>query len=447
MGWRDDSTPIAPTATTQAQTPAPSVPWFSLTGNDKVGEFVGKMADSATAGFGASILDKLGIGQGPGGQTVRSQVEQAGQDIGPLASGAADVAGYAVGPGKFKLAAKLAEAGGGRLLARVGGSAVEGGLSSGAGALGHGESTGDALKAATAGAIVGGVTGTLPGGGGPRSVTPSTADLKAASKQAFAPLESMPVNPSQVESQFNRVSANMTPGDRASIGTTLNSKINDITREISGTNSLTADDVAKFQRTLTKSARGDADQRIAQQYSNALDTALGPAQPHVAAANRADNIYKTSRDIDKWAANPDTAPKMVASALAKRPAFYQSQPGLFDALNKVGQMSGPPSMMQQLIRHGVSSGVGAATGAGLDYALGGNPASGAVEGALTGAVYPRIAAAHRAAPVTSGLAAARHLAATGQDLGPAAFRQTSPWLTIPGSLARTGGYAWGASGQ
>ena len=86
------------------------------------------MADSYTGGLGAKALDALGVGQGPDGQTVAKQVESAGQDIGPLASGAADVAGYAIGPGKLGVGEKLASLAGGKLLARMGGSAAEGAL-------------------------------------------------------------------------------------------------------------------------------------------------------------------------------------------------------------------------------------------------------------------------------------------------------------------------------
>ena len=139
-----------------------SKPWLSLTGTDKVGEFVGKVADAFTGGFGASALDKLGIGQGPGGQTVAKQVEAAGKDIGPVGSAIADVTGYALGPGKLGVGANLARGAealgaGSRLAAGLGG-AGEAALATGAGDIGHGETPGWDVLAA----------GGLGGGSAPR---------------------------------------------------------------------------------------------------------------------------------------------------------------------------------------------------------------------------------------------------------------------------------------
>ena len=79
--------------------PKSDVPLFSLTGPDKIGEFFSKAGDAATFGLGAKAQDALGIAQGPHGETVAQQVENAGKDIGPVASAGADILGYAAGPG------------------------------------------------------------------------------------------------------------------------------------------------------------------------------------------------------------------------------------------------------------------------------------------------------------------------------------------------------------
>ena len=164
-GWRSGQAVGQPAAATPSGPQPSNVPWFSFgSGPDKIGEFVGKMADSSTAGFGAQALDKLGVAQGPNGQTVAQQVENAGKDIGPLGSAAADMAGYAVGPGKFALGERIAGRLGEGILARMGGSALENAGASVAGTVGHGDTNvGDNLRSAALGLTIGGLSGGLPG--------------------------------------------------------------------------------------------------------------------------------------------------------------------------------------------------------------------------------------------------------------------------------------------
>src|SRR6516164_3307594 len=89
--------------------PASNIPLFSLTGQDKAGEFVQSLADSYTGGIGPWMVGKIGGAfGGPDVEAVRRQVQQGREDIGPLASGVADVAGYALGPGELKIGEKLA---------------------------------------------------------------------------------------------------------------------------------------------------------------------------------------------------------------------------------------------------------------------------------------------------------------------------------------------------
>ena len=129
--------------------PKPDVPLFSLTGPDKIGEFFSKAGDTATFGLGAKAQDALGIAQGPHGETVAQQVENAGKDIGPVASAGADLLGYAAGPGELRVGEGLGKLAGSWLgrgvgenvASRVGGrmigSGIEGTGATILGAAGH----------------------------------------------------------------------------------------------------------------------------------------------------------------------------------------------------------------------------------------------------------------------------------------------------------------------
>ena len=234
--------------------PSDDKPMFSVgPGSDKIGEFVGKVADAATAGFGAQALDKLGLAQGPNGETVAKQVENAGQDIGPLASGAADIAGYAIGPGKLGIGARIAEGAAARLGARGAqalGSAGEAAAASAAGDIGHGETPGwDVLGNAT----VGGALGGLIGGHG-RSVVPAVeraagkgsvgdaiadlrgpeypppkavpeADLEAAKNAAYQKLNDIPASAKDINSSFRGALGELTPGQLADLSTPMMSQL------------------------------------------------------------------------------------------------------------------------------------------------------------------------------------------------------------------------------
>ena len=272
-----------------------------------------------------------------------------GADIAPWL-----VPGYGEALGVGKAAELASSLGAGARTARVLGGAAENAALSGASTLTGGGSVGDALKAATVGGVMGGATGALPAG---RTVptTPTTGDLLAQAQSKFTPLENTKFYPAGFERAMTDTSDAMSAGDRQTMSASLSGKIDDITKETQSGSTLTADDVAKFQRSLMKAARGPQDQRIAGDFIDALDQRLGPVAGDVADANRATNIAKTSRDIDKWAANPETAPKTVAAALAKRPDLYKAQPGLYDALNQIGQLSQPATLMQKLGQHAISS--------------------------------------------------------------------------------------------
>jgi hypothetical protein len=429
---------------------APEAPWFSAgSGPDKIGEFVGKMADSATGGLGATALDALGIGQGPGGQTVAKQVESAGQDIGPLASGAADIAGYAIGPGKLAVGEKLASLAGGKLLARMGGSAAEGALASGVGTLGHGGSLQDAGTAATVGGLIGGVTGALPGGRGARPVTPPTSELKTNMQNAFQPLENTWVNARNTGQNFNKVTSSLPT--RTDLSSNFNSKVDEIAKEIGDSSGvLSADTIARYQRVLGGAARNDIDRNTARNYVDALNISLGPHAPAVADANTLANKFKISREIDKWGTDLASAPSAIASRLDKKPQFYQGDVG--NALREIGAKAPSDESIASAAGKAAASAIGkhllgAAIGGGVGY-MTGQGLPGDIAGLALGAAVPsaagRIASRVASIPTRNALLAAQHLNATGIPVNPGVY--TPRWLQGLGVMSRQAGYGMGASG-
>ena len=400
---------------------ASEVPWFSFgSGPDKVGEFVGKMADSASAGWGAQALDKLGVAQGPSGQTVSQQINSAGKDIGPVASGLADAAGYVAGPGKLALGERLAGGLGGGYLARIGGSAAESGLASGVGTLGHGGSAEDALKAGTTGALIGAATGAIPGARGAKAGTPSpTSDLQDAASQAYAPLSNTRYPTASVERVVNSV--NVPQGLQAKMSNNLSDQIDRIKGIVAQGGKTTANDIADFRASILGAARTPADSAIAQQYVSALENGVGPQiTATIATANKASNVAKTSGEIDNWITqaqrSPGKVPDAVNKAITDNPGFYKSvMPQLQDVAN-TGSSVG--SKLWEAAKKPV---IGAAIDAGANYVAGQSPLAGAITGGLTGAIMGHGTAQMRSSDLVSKLAAARHFNATGESLPPSSF--------------------------
>jgi hypothetical protein len=396
--------------------------------------------DSATFG-GADVLQGK-IAGSPSTDELRAQTEEAKKQIGPVGSATAELSGYAMVPGGLKVGEGLAGLAGGGKLARIGGSALENAGASGLGTLGHGGSWTDAGKNALVGLGVGTLTGALPGGAGTRPTTPLTSELKTNAQNAFTPLENTWINSRGVGQNFDRVTSGLPT--RADLSSSLNSKIDEISNEIGdSTGVMSVDTIARYQRALMKAARGDVDRKVAGDYGRAFDTSLGPHAPAVADANALANKYKTSRDIDKWLTDPGKAPSAVAGKLNKSPQYYQSEPGLFDALKQVGDKAKEPPLWKKARDYAADAAIKSAIGAGGAYALGQNPLAGAATGFATKVALPHVAAGVAAGPVRQGLLAAQHLNATGVPVNPDVF--VNPWLQGIGMLARKGGYAAGAS--
>ena len=249
--------------------PDDSKPLFSLTGTDKVGEFVGKMADAATAGFGAKALDALGLGQGPGGQTVAKQVQAAGEDIGPVASTAADIAGYAVpGVGLGGRLAKGAEAlgVGGRLAAGLGGAGEAAGLT-GAGDVGHDETPGwDVL----ASGVLGGGLGAAAKAAPKPTVGGSIADLQSAKQAAIDAADQTPVASSTAAKDVSAARNTLTPGEQSGLSGPMKGKLDDIQDLIANNQSLTARDVWAMRSSLNDAVKSSKDTIASKRVGDAL---------------------------------------------------------------------------------------------------------------------------------------------------------------------------------
>ena len=433
--------------------PKPDVPLFSLTGPDKIGEFFAKAGDTATFGLGAKAQDALGIGQ-KDGQTVAQQVAAAGKDIGPIASAGADALGYIAGPGELRVGeglGKLIGSGlsrgiGENVASRVGGrmigSGIEGTGATILGAAGHDQdlTPGELLKSAA----ISTATGALPGGAGERPTTPSTAALKDIKDTKFAPLHTTPVNAPTVDAAFNGVGRSS--GSQVNLSDAFKGKIGEIEKEVSGTTGgLTAADVADYQRALWAKTRNGFDQTAAGAYETALNKAVGPSTAYdITAANAAHNTFKTSGELDKLVADPSSAPAWLANRLAKKPDFYKSQPGLFDALKAVGDRANPPSLGRKIFNYGADAAARSAIGAGGAYMLGQNPLAGAVTGATSKVLLPHGVDMLNTLPIKNSLLAAQHLNATGMKVDPSVY--TSMGLQVPGILARQTGYGLGAAG-
>ena len=474
-GWRAGQ-PADQPATTVAPAAKPSdVPWFSFGSQpDKIGEFVGKMADSASAGWGATALDKLGIGQGPNGQTVAQQVEGAGKDIGPVASGVADLAGYAVGPGKLALGERLAGRLGTGMVSRMAGAGAENAVASVAGTTGHGDfNVGDNLRAAAIGGTVGAATGALPGAKGdlaPSATNSPTAGLQTATKEAFTPLESVKIDPGHIGPAFDGVTAGLSSGMKTDMGDALTSATKKISGEMADKfrsgDDITADDIAKFQKTLGRAGNapgaGPTDSVIAQQYSDALSKAVSAAKPSdwgsvtpgtdlagaISAANTAANKAKTSGDIDNWiklaGSKPDKVPDEVGKALDNNPQFYQTHPDLQPMLQDVANSK--PGLASKLTgKVGTMLGEAAINAAG-EYLGGQNPLVGGITGAASGLLMGHSSGALRSSALATKLAQIRHLNATGQKLPTSSFAPSVPVLGPLGAYGRQAAPGIGASG-
>ena len=409
-------------------------------------EFNRAVSDTATFG-GLDKLQSLAPGS-PSVADLRAQTDKSRKDIGPVASGIADAAGYALGPGELGAGEAIAARLGGGYLARIGGSALESGGASALGTLGHGGDVDEALKSGGVGLLLGGATGAIPGARGVNAsaVRPSTSDLEATASGLYAPLSKTQYPTDAVERVVNNV--NVPQGLQAKMSNALSDQIDRIKGIVAQGGKTTANDIADFRASLLGAAKNDTDMKIAGQYVSALENGVGPKiAGDIAAANAASNTAKTSGDIDDWITqaqrSPGKVPDAVNKAITDKPGFYKGvMPQLQDVANTGSSVGGK---LWEAVKRPV---MGAAIDAGASYVGGQSPLSGAITGGLTGAIMGHAEGQARTNTLVNKLAAARHFNATGQSLPPASFAKgvpvAGPLMTyapkIPAALGASGAF-------
>jgi hypothetical protein len=366
----------------------------------------------------------------------------AGEALGMAGTGAG---GEALGAGRYVAGKVLpyigdASSGVANFVAnRIGGAAEQGTISA-AGTAGHGGSASDIGKSA----LIGGGTGAVLGPGSSEAPVGRSADeLKQANQAAWKTAQQTPVNAQDLANALGWTKQGLTEGEQEIAKGPLNSAVNSVGRRTLSGAPMTVDDVSKFQDAIQNAARNEVgawrstpEQRLANRFSSALDGALGPNESSVLQnANSATNVMKTDRDISGWLQDPKNAPAQIKGALAKDPNLYNTQPGLFDALNKIGQTK-DPSWFRNFIYN-----IGAKTATGGIASVAGGPVAGAIVGSAT----PAVKATLREAPINNALRAAQHLNSTGENLHPSLFSQPGPLMTV-GDALRQATMAAGARG-
>jgi hypothetical protein len=372
MGFKTPGTSVAapapPTDPNAYQSPSwlPGASFLHKAGNVFDNAFTANWADPATAKAG-ELLRQLGVkNTTPNVQALRAQTAQNRADIGPIASTAADVAGYGMGAGKIL-------PGG----AGIGGAALQGGLYNAAAGAGAHSDTNPLLGAAAggaAGAVAGGIGGAaskwlldplLTKGANvfgkmtgllsdPAAVT---AQAKAASDAAYAPLSTVKFAPNRVTNAYDSAYQSLDADQRANLSGGMDSLINKHYREINNNNSVTASNIDGFARGLNeKAATGsNADGVLAARITDNLqgDTGVLSTAPTLTghAPGAAAQMQDTAQNSFKQYANAKalqdmsaklkdwgTSPAGAAQTIAEK--FYPGQSDARKALVNIAQQSG-----------------------------------------------------------------------------------------------------------
>jgi hypothetical protein len=382
-GWRDQSTPLAQPApaapTTAGAAAAPPTPASAEPGGDWIPGSVwlrhmGRVLDDATT-FG--VADKLGDLPGTGTNVAaeRAKTAAASQDVGPIASTAAQIAGYVGGAGELGAATKIGEAAapyvGGRL-ASVLGSGAEGALASGAGALGHGQDASDATKAAAIGGALGGGMGALGGVVGRDVATaapPSPAgDLMAQAKTAYAPLSNVLYDASkEVHPTLDPIDAQNALRDWSGYKWGDASKTSKEVNTLLDRPQLSANDLQQSQSYLKGIARNPTsdpnDQLYAGHYAGKLQDILDnatpqtgvpqnwtpPPTPNVNPPAAGQGTMTVNGQPYKYAGGQWTPPSFAATQKAAGDALFQraKDAGRLDNFIQASQVNNGPDVATQ----------------------------------------------------------------------------------------------------
>jgi hypothetical protein len=440
--------------------PDDSKPLFSLTGTDKVGEFVGKMSDAATAGFGAKALDALGLGQGPDGQTVAKQVQAAGRDIGPGWSAAADIAGAAVpGVGLGGRLAKGAEAlGVGSGLAKVVGGAGEAAGLTAAGDVGHDETPGWDVVGAGA---LGGVLGPLAGkAAGPAPVGKSIAELQAAKDAAVQAADQTKIGNIPAYKAFDAGVSSLTPGEQSGLSRAMKGQLDTTQDLIENNPSLTGRDIWSMRKNLLKDSvvQTDEDRVAAKKVGDALYS-LAPKE--IGDASLAHAQWSDA----KWLDSALSGKMSVSDAIARAQSGIEPNSGMIystagkDAMTDLANAGPGPvnQWLQTKAAQGINTGIkgaaygygghilgglvgdpGLATILGVEHGITKN--AGGFGGAVVNQIAKRLPIASKAS-IKRSLQAAR--ASVGGQPATAAMYQQPDWLARAAQAGLMGGAASG----
>jgi hypothetical protein len=328
--------PAAPSTALQSApsaSPLQSPPWAlgdlaRIAGNTGTFGALDRATALANQGMGAVGLATEGADPTTAGQNVATQ--QARERQGPIASAAADIAGYTALPGK--LFAPLRALGSTapllpRIAAGIGTGALEGGTAAGLTSATSAQPWSALPGAAETGATIGGVTGGVGGILAPArdySGVPRTADLQARANQATADAGNLNVHPTDVKAAAAAASSDAaaqgmtelrTPnahalltdsGQRAlpSFGelTDYNNNrvsVNDLLNYQSRANALTGND-AQYGGILSN----HIDRLLAQGRPQNPNVPQGAIQDAAANSNAAQGMLAGSQYLDRYAPAP-----------------------------------------------------------------------------------------------------------------------------------------------
>ena len=475
-GWQND--PVAGVKDGGGAVQTPKAPTYGA--DEGWGQYAGDIAYRAanTGTLGALDYANAGVhaieGEGYGDALTKIQKQNDEWAANhPYAALGADVAGYGLGAGKFGAGAKIATKLGGSLLARAAGAGAE---NVGAtlvsdelksqGAVN--QDPGSLLKDLAISGAVGTVSGAIPGGKGKLADIPSpTTDLRTAANAAFAPLKNVEFHPGDIGPAYDGAVNSISSGQKVKLDGDFKAKMTEISQEMAdkykNNKPITADDIASYGQALRDNASGPLEQSVAGDLDNALHGAVKNANPTgttqtgpqvsqaIKDANAAAEQKNASQNIDDWIQQAQrgkaaSVPDAINTKLDNNPGFFQSQPGLRDALTDAAQ---PPGTVSKLLMAAAHPAADAAIGAGAGYFLGGQDlGSSILEGAATGiggAALRHGVGQARTNNLVNKLAAARHLNAYGQTVSPSDFRQGNRVLSPLATYAPRVGAGVGVS--
>jgi hypothetical protein len=402
-------------------------PWLQI-GND--------LATTFHQGYTLGVDDyPMAAASGQSISDYRQKVAAANERLGFAAPFAA-WPGYALGPGKFALAGRLADAAYApianyvrptvaRYLSGIFGSAGEGGVASYLGSMFKGGSVSENLKASGQGIVLGGLGGATGGVQSTESAPSAVPGLKAQEAKIYKPLDDITFHGSDVmRSTQDTTNAIINGGGQNALDLAKSTAA--IVKDLNSKTSYSAADIQDAQEKLWDIARSpsasDEDKRFAPLYANGLFGVHENAQPiagtvngRPAQAGDAADILEQGKPItaqrknaemlDNWARmgilnkDPYYPANAARKELADNPQFYAtrdpSQQGGYDVsdpdyqgLAKLAGSAPPagPNYPYQAVRHagyGPMEGLGASLFGG-GGALAGGHLGHAAEGAMTG---------------------------------------------------------------